>query len=125
MKYLTALLLPFLASIALAFPALAFNPLPPEICTGDAKYSPTCRLPQQTQNPVVHILSVAIAIMSILVGVFAVIMIIIGGLTMVTSAGNSEKIAKARARIVYSLVALVIAALAWTIVTFVVNHITT
>lgn len=124
MKYLSALLLPIFASIAIALPAMAFNPIAPA-CTGGAQSSPICKQPQQTENPVVHILSVAIAIMSILVGVFAVIMIIVGGLTMVTSAGSSEKVAKARARIIYSLVALVIAALAWTIVTFVVSHITT
>lgn len=123
MRYLAALLLALVAPLAIASPSLAFDPLQPA-CNGAAKNSPVCQPPKQ-ENPIVHTINVAVKIMSILVGIFAVIMIIIGGLTMATAAGNSEKLAKARARVIYSLVALVVAALAWTIVTFIVNRITT
>ena len=124
MRFIAALLLPVLAFVALAAPAtLAFDPIG-QVCSGAGSKNAICQQ-KPTEDPVVRIIRVAILIMSILVGIFAVIMIIIGGLTMVTSAGNSEKVSKARARVIYSLVALVIAALAWTIVTFVINRITT
>jgi hypothetical protein len=53
-----------------------------------------------------------------------VIMIIIAGFAMVTSAGNSEAVANARRRIVSAIVGLLIVALAWAIVRFVVDRLT-
>ena len=50
-------------------------------------------------------------------------MVVIGGLSYVTSAGNPEKTASAKKRIIYALAGLLIAALAWTITSFVTDHI--
>jgi len=70
-------------------------------------------------DPVVHIIKVASDIVAILTGLAAVILIIIGGITMITSAGSAEAVANARKRILYAVIGLVIVTLAWTLVAFV------
>jgi len=62
-----------------------------------------------------------INILSIIVGVAAVIMIIVGGLKYVTSGGESSNIASAKNTIIYAIVGLIIAALAQFLVQFVLN----
>jgi hypothetical protein len=66
-----------------------------------------------------NIINSAANILAVITGIGAVIMIIIGGLTMVTSAGRSESVATARRRIIYSLVGLVVVALSWAIIRFI------
>lgn len=56
-----------------------------------------------------------------IVGVAAVIMIIIGGLRYVTSSGDSSQVTAAKNTVLYSVVGLVVAALAYAIVNFVVD----
>jgi hypothetical protein len=77
----------------------------------------SCRNPG-TQNPFVHIIKVAADLIAIATGIAAVVMIIFGGITMITSAGNTEAVTNARRRIIYSVVGLVVVALSWTIVAF-------
>jgi hypothetical protein len=85
-----------------------------------ASGSPVCQGQNNNQNPIVNSISTAASVLAIFTGIGAVIMIVIGGLTMVTSAGNSENVAKARRRVIYSVVGLVVVALAWSIVHFVI-----
>ena len=54
--------------------------------------------------------------------IIAVIMIIVGGIKYVTSNGDSSKITSAKNTILYSVVGLVVALLAYAIVGFVVNR---
>ncbi len=75
-----------------------------------------------TKNPVAHYIKVASSVVAVLTGVAAVIIIIIGGFTLVTSSGNSEAVATARKRIIYALTGMVIVALAWVIITFLTNR---
>lgn len=72
-------------------------------------------------NPIIGILKVAITIVSVIIGVAAVIIIILAGFQMVTSSGDSQEVAKARTNIIYALVGLVVAVLAESIVAFVLN----
>ena len=58
----------------------------------------------------------AITVLSIIVGIAAVIMIIIGGFKYVTSGGDSTKISSAKSTIFYALIGLVVVALAQVIV---------
>jgi len=60
-----------------------------------------------------------------LVGVLAIIMIIYGGVRYVTSAGNSNQVSSAKNVILYALVGLVVAVLAYAIVNFVIVGVTT
>lgn len=63
-----------------------------------------------------------INIISIIVGVVAVIMIIYGGFRYITSGGTSEKVTTAKNTILYGLIGLIIVALAQVIVKFVLKQ---
>lgn len=63
-------------------------------------------------------------IISAFAGVIAVIMIMVAGLRMVTSAGNEEGVKKAKGTIIYAVVGLVIVAVAQIIVHFVISNAT-
>lgn len=83
-----------------------------------APNSPVCKDKNTTTNPVNHIIKVATDIVALLTGIAAVIMIIVGGLSLITSGGSSESVANARKQITYAVIGLVIVALAWSIITF-------
>ena len=65
-----------------------------------------------------------INLLSVAVGIAAVVMVIIGGFRYVTSAGNAETTKAAKNTILYALIGLVIVALAQLIVNFVLNKTT-
>lgn len=83
--------------------------------------SPICKPPAST-NPVNQKIKVAADIVAISTGVAAVIFIILGGLTMITSAGNTEAVANARKRITSAIIGLVVVALAWLLISFVTDR---
>lgn len=66
-----------------------------------------------------------INIISVIVGVIAVIMIIWGGLRYITSGGDSTRVGNAKNTILYALIGLIIVALAQVIVRFVLNQAST
>ena len=68
-------------------------------------------------------LETAINILSIIVGVAAVIMIIVGGLQYILSAGDSAKTGTAKNTILYAVIGLAIVALSQVIVNFVLNRV--
>jgi len=55
------------------------------------------------------------------VGVLAVIMIIVAGVQMITSAGDPGAVTKAKRTLVYSIVGLIVAVLAYAIVNFIIG----
>jgi len=55
------------------------------------------------------------------VGFVAVVMMIIGGISFITSQGDAAKVTKARNTILYGVVGLIVAILAFAIVNFVLN----
>jgi hypothetical protein len=68
------------------------------------------------------LLTRVINIFSIIVGVVAVVMIIIGGLKYITSGGDSGNVSSAKNTIIYAIVGLIIVALAQFIVRFVLGN---
>lgn len=66
----------------------------------------------------------AITVISVIVGIVAVIMIIVGGFRFITSGGDSGRVTSARQTVLYGLIGLVIVALAQVIVRFVLNKAT-
>lgn len=60
-----------------------------------------------------------------ILGVVSIIMIIVGGIRYATSAGNSNNVTAANNTIMYALIGLVIAVLAYAIVNFVITAVTT
>jgi cytochrome bd-type quinol oxidase subunit 2 len=65
------------------------------------------------------LITLIINIFSIVVGVVAVVMIIIGGLKYITSSGDSNNVTSAKNTILYAIIGLVVVALAQFIVKFV------
>ena len=57
------------------------------------------------------------------IGIVAVIMIILGGFNMMISSGDPGKVKKGKDTILYGIIGLVIAILAFAIVNFVINGI--
>lgn len=64
-------------------------------------------------------------VLSIVAGIAAVIMLIVGGIRYVTSAGNEQAVAGAKKTIMYALIGLLIVALAQVIVRFVLRRLFT
>lgn len=56
------------------------------------------------------------------VGLLAVVMVIIGGINFITSQGDTGKVTKARNTILYGVIGMVIAILAYAIVNFVITN---
>lgn len=63
--------------------------------------------------------------LSLIIGIVAVVMIIIGGLRYITSGGDQQKVTNAKNTIMYAIIGLVIILFAQTIVRLVVNNIGT
>lgn len=68
-------------------------------------------------------ITAAIDLLSIVVGVIAVIMIIVGGLKYIMSSGDSNNINSAKNTILYAIIGLVVVAFAQIIVKFVLNKV--
>ena len=71
------------------------------------------------------IVTLIVNIFSVIVGIVAVIMIVVGGFKYITSGGDSGNITSAKNTIVYAIIGLVIVALAQFIVKFVLNKVST
>lgn len=80
---------------------------------------------QSTSNNYIYgpnsILTKVVNLLSLLIGIVAVIVIIITGIRFILSGGDPTKVASARSTILYALVGLVVAALAQSIIIFVLN----
>ena len=57
------------------------------------------------------------------IGIVAVIMIVISGYKFITANGEAAKVTSARNTLLYSVIGLAVALLAWAIVSFIVNRI--
>ncbi len=120
---LTTLLLSFLAPFALmpaqVDAANVFN----KACSNRPNSS-VCQESKNgsNKNPFINIIRAAINLLSLLVGIAAVIGIIISGIRMMTAGGNAESVASARSGLIYSIVGVAVVALAQTIVAFVINR---
>lgn len=67
----------------------------------------------------------ALNLLSIIVGILAVVMIIVAGLRYITSGGKQESVSSAKNTLLYAVIGLVIVALAQIIVHFVLTEATT
>jgi cytochrome bd-type quinol oxidase subunit 2 len=76
--------------------------------------------PDEDGSRVSGAIETTINIFSIIVGIVAVIMLIIGGLKYITSAGDASSIASAKNTIIYAIVGLIVVVLAQAIIRFVI-----
>ena len=66
-----------------------------------------------------------VEVLSVVVGVVAVVMIMIAGFRYITSGGSSDKITSAKNTLMYALIGIIIVALAQVVVKFVLHTATT
>jgi hypothetical protein len=130
MKKLKQLIVMLAATFALAFPVLVAVPahaaLSDQVCKGaELSVDATCNPAGDTAsgNKINDIIKLIVNLLSVIVGVIAVIMIIIGGLKYITSAGDSGNVSSAKNTILYAIIGLVVVALAQVIVRFVLKKV--
>ena len=100
-------------------PAMAQTDLFNDVCNGRGAASPVCNETRQSGNPFFGpqgVLTEAISLLSIIVGIAAVIMIILSGLKFITSGSNPQDVTKAREMLLYAVVGIIIAVTAQLIV---------
>ena len=78
----------------------------------------------QATKSVNDTIATVLNLLSVAVGIIAVIMIIMGGLRYILSSGSQEKVTSAKNTLLYAVIGLIIVALAQIIVQFVLNKAT-
>ncbi len=113
-------------TLLLARPAHAalFDQAKNQACQGVTLGDGTCDA-TKADNKVNGLLSVILNLISLLVGVVAVIMLVVAGLRLTLSQGDSSTVSSARSSILWSLVGLVVVLLAQVIVRFVLARVST
>jgi len=94
------------------------------LCQGtslDIETNTGCNETADDKTDFQQLITTIINILSLIVGIIAVIFIIIGGLKYITSGGDSNNVTSAKNTILYAIVGLIIVALAQVIVRFVLN----
>jgi hypothetical protein len=118
--------LPAAAAWVPATPALAYNPLDKACTSSDAKNSTTCNKTSQDSTKIVGPDGIVVRVTRIVAaigGIVAVIMIVVYGIQLITSYGDSGKATSARNGIISACVGLVVIVLAQAIVVFVISNI--
>ena len=108
-------------------PAIASADLKDNLCQGtnlavDGSQSTSCDT-NGDNTSLGGIATKIVNLLSVIVGVIAVIMIIFGGFRYITSGGDSGNVSTAKNTLIYAIVGLVIVALAQFIVHFVLNNV--
>lgn len=132
-----AIFIPSIAAILMlvfqAAPALAVVGTSPDLSNGlcagvnldvNSNCSSGGLTPGQTNQKLNDIIHTVINLLSVIVGVVAVIMIIIGGLRYITSGGSDTSVTGAKNTILYAIIGLIIVALAQILVRFVLSKVT-
>ena len=83
-----------------------------------------CTASGDTNTTINKLIHTIINLLSVVVGVVAVIMIIIGGLRYITSGGSDTSVTGAKNTILYAIIGLIIVALAQVLVRFVLSKVT-
>ena len=126
-KNIKQLFISSLVAIGILFvsvPAAGAFSLFGEACSGGTSNSSVCKDSRSGENPIYGpggIISTVVTILSILIGVAAVIIIIIAGIQYMLSTGDPTKVNNSKNAILYAIVGLIVAVLAQVIVQFVIS----
>lgn len=101
-------------------PAVVAESPKQSVCKGVELSGSGCD-PQPGETSVKEAVGAVINILSIIVGLAAVIMIIVSGLKFIISSGDSTAIASARNGLLYAVIGLIVAALAQVLVRYVIK----
>lgn len=134
MRKLLAILISLFATILLlavqavpAFAQSAQQQINSGLCAGvnlDIN-NPNCNTQgDTTSKPINKVIHTIINLLSVAVGIVAVIMIIVGGLRYITSGGSDTSVTSAKNTILYAIIGLIIVALAQILVRFVLSKVT-
>jgi ABC-type Fe3+ transport system permease subunit len=93
-----------------------------EACEGVAIAGGNCDDPENDRK-VDSLVSQVVNVLSVVVGIVATIMIMLGGFKYVTSNGDSNQISSAKNTILYAIVGIVVVVFAQVIVRFVINKV--
>lgn len=119
-KHLATLMLAIGMSVSLLAPSATAAPVDvfnnsackdSTICKGDPK-----------NNDVYNIIGNIVQILIAVTGIVSVIMIVIGGITYATSAGDPSQTKRGKDTVIYAVVGLVVAIMAYAIVGFVLGR---
>ncbi len=105
-----------------AFAAVPAAAAPVDVFKGEACKGNTSVCDKGSDN-LFKVIKNVINVMLYAAGIIAVIMIIIGGINYAISSGDNAKVASAKNTVLYAVIGLIIAALAYAIVNFVVANI--
>lgn len=125
-RVMLSLAVTFSFSLALV-PSVAHGQSKADICEGiglTSGGSGDCSDPAGSPS-VNSTIETVVNLLSLVVGIIAVIMVIIGGLKYILSSGDSNQINSAKNTILFALVGLAIVALAQVLVRFVIKRVTT
>ncbi|MDB5169976.1 MAG: hypothetical protein JWN82_372 [Candidatus Saccharibacteria bacterium] len=137
-NYVMALMLPLAMAAPLALAPVAAHAEPIGGCNNGIQGSLNQGINSATTNNnqtcsttsnggvtgIQDIASKVVNFLSVIVGVVAVIMIIVGGFRYITSGGDSSNVSGAKNTLIYAIVGLIIVALAQFIVHFVLDNVT-
>ena len=124
-KYFLATILMTL-NIGFAFaPAVHATDLKGDACQGlnTLNGSNSTQCSPKGEKSIGDLASSIVSLLSLIVGIAAVIMIIIAGLKYVTSGGDSNAVGSAKNTLIYAIVGLIVVAIAQFIVHFVVKNV--
>ncbi len=107
-------------AVGLTTPVLA-GTAKTDVCAGVNLGGGSCN---SNGSEITTVIATVINILSLVAGIAAVIMIIVGGLRYITSGGDTSKVSGAKSTILYSIVGLIIVALAQFIVRYVLGKAT-
>jgi heme/copper-type cytochrome/quinol oxidase subunit 2 len=112
-----------LAPLAMATPASAlFENSKQSACSGLQLNETPADCSARAGGAINSLLSTAINIFSIVIGVIAVVMIIVAGLKYITSSGDPNSTASAKNTLLFAIIGLIIVVLAQVIVRFVLQR---
>lgn len=113
-----------LGTVATMSPAYAVVPCPDGTVSTTGDLSGCTGINNgNNKNNLMTTLNVVLNVVLGLVAFIAVVMIIMGGISFITSQGDTSKVSKARNTVLYGVVGLVVALLAFAIVNFVLSNI--
>ena len=102
-------------------PAMAATDFKGDACAGlqSIEGNNTSSCPTGSDSKLTSLFRTIISLLSMIVGLVAVIMVIVGGFKYITSGGDSSNTSSAKSTIIYALIGLMVAALAQVLVHFV------
>ena len=129
--FIVSMVAVFVPLFAVATPVIAVD-IGQSVCNDDVQFKPEIcgdiegSNQEDAVNPLYGpngIITRIASALSLIIGVIAILIIIIAGIKMTISSGDSGKVKAARDQIIYAAVGLIVAVLAQGIVRFVLNRI--